>query len=117
MSRFWHIRRGLNVFTAPILAAIADLQGVIMTELEALQAADAALAAAVSGLATEQAQFLTDVAAALASAGTDPAALQAVADDINAQAAKLNDLASAQVAADPATPAAAPVDAPAEPTA
>lgn len=86
-------------------AAVQKLETTVMTALDNLQAADTALAGAVTALATEQATFLTDIAKALAAAGTDPAALQAVADDINAQAAKLNDLAAAQVAADPATPA------------
>lgn len=86
------------------LAANAAGQGAIMTALEDLQAADLELDAEVTALVTEQATFLTDIAAALAAAGTDPTALAAVTADVQAQAQKLADLAAAQVAADPAAP-------------
>ena len=60
-----------------------------MAALDNLQAADAALKAEVT-------TFLADVAARLANA-PDPAAVQAVADDVNAEVAALQ-------AADPASP-------------
>ena len=53
-----------------------------MTALADLQAADTALK-------TEVATFLTDVAAALNAAGTDPAAIEAVVTDINTEVAAL----------------------------
>jgi hypothetical protein len=86
----------------PDLAAILYNQEMIMTALQDLQAADAALKA-------EVATFLTDIQTALTNAGSanDPAIAQVVAD-INAEVAALQ-------AADPATPAPAP--APAAPAA
>jgi hypothetical protein len=79
-----------------------------MSELDDLQAAETALDTEVTALETEQATFLADIQAALAAAGTNPAALAAVAADIHAQADKLATLQAAQVAADPATPPAPP---------
>ena len=63
----------------------------IMTALDNLQAADAALKAEVT-------VFLADIAARLGNS-PDEAAIQAVADDVNAEVAALQ-------AADPAAPAA-----------
>jgi hypothetical protein len=76
-----------------ILAALARIettQEKIMTALADLQAEDTALQATV-------AQVLTDFAAALAAAGSDPAAIEQVVTDMQAMAATLT-------AADPATP-------------
>jgi len=77
-----------------------------MGVLEDLQAADTHLGAAVAALAEEQATFLQDVAARLANA-PDPAAVAAVAADIEAKSAALADLAQAQRDADPAGQASA----------
>ena len=90
---------------AGILRAFNRMETKIVGALEDLQAADLVLDAEVTALVDEQATFLTDVAAALAAAGTDPAAIAAVAADVTAQAAKLTALADAQRAADPAPPA------------
>jgi hypothetical protein len=86
---------------ASILRAFERMEHKVVTALEDLQAADVVLGAAVTDLVTEQATFLTDVAAALAAAGTDPAALAAVTADLTARAAELTSLAEAQRAADP----------------
>jgi len=66
----------------------------IMTALTDLQAEDAALQATVS-------QVLTDFAAALAAAGTDPVAIAKVTTDMQAMAAQLT-------SADPTTPPVVP---------
>jgi len=95
------------------MGALEDLQAAVAN----LTAQDATLVTSVTDLATEQATFLRDVAAALANAGTDPAALAAVtntlntkADDLAAQAAQVQQLMTDQVAADPANQTAAPTD-------
>ena len=88
---------------AGILRAFNRMETKVVTALEDLQAADLQLDQEVTALVDEQATFLTDVAAALAAAGTDPAAIAAVTADVQAQAAKLTALADAQRAADPAT--------------
>ena len=72
------------------LAAINTKLEKMMTALADLQAEDTALQATV-------AQVLTDFAAALAAAGSDPAAIEQVVTDMQAMAATLT-------AADPATP-------------
>jgi hypothetical protein len=86
---------------ARILQAFERMEHKIVTELEDLQAADVVLGAAVTDLVDEQATFLTDIAAALAAAGTDPAALAAVTADLQNRAQQLTSLAEAQRAADP----------------
>lgn len=100
--------------------ALAPLKEQIMSELDNLEAAETTLETAVANLAAEQATFLADIAVKLAGAvtnGIDPTAVQAVADQLNAQATKLNDLAAAQAAADPAAPAPAATAAPTDPAA
>jgi hypothetical protein len=92
------------VNNADILAAFKRMETNVMGALEDLQAADLQLDAEVTALVDEQATFLTDVATALANAGTDPAAIAAVTADVQAQAAKLTALADAQRAADPGAP-------------
>ncbi len=64
------------------LVTIITYEERTMTALADLQAADTALK-------DEVATFLTDVAAALTSAGTDPAAIEAVVTDINTEVAAL----------------------------
>jgi hypothetical protein len=91
---------------ADILAAFNRMETNVMGALEDLQAADLQLDAEVTALVDEQATFLTDVAAKIAAAGVDPAALAAVTADVTAQAGKLTALADAQRAADPAAPTA-----------
>jgi hypothetical protein len=91
---------------AGILQAFERMEHKIVTALEDLQGADVVLGDAVTNLVDEQATFLTDVAAALAAAGTDPAALAAVTADLQARAQQLTSLAEAQRAADPGPPAA-----------
>lgn len=100
-----HVGPSATDVTTTILAALAHNQGVIVTELEALQAADAAEAAAITALKTEQATFLTDIAAALAATGVDPAALAPITAAITARVADLQALTSAEQAADPTPPA------------
>lgn len=68
----------------------------ITTRLEKIMTALADLQAADTALKTEVATFLADVATALTNAGTDPAAIEAVVTDINAEVAALT-------AADPVT--------------
>jgi hypothetical protein len=91
---------------ADILAAFKEMETNVMGALEDIQAADLQLDAEVTALVDEQATFLTDVAAKIAAAGVDPAALAAVTADVTAQAGKLTALADAQRAADPGAPTA-----------
>jgi len=91
--------------SAEDLAHIKTQLEQIVTALEDLQAADTALDAEIVALIAEQAQFLTDIAAKLGAAGVDPAALAAVSADLTSQAAQLQTLHDAQVAADPGPPA------------
>lgn len=86
---------------ADLLAAFKRMEHQIVGALEDLQAADLVLDQKVTDLVTEQATFLTNVAAALAAAGTDPAAIAAVTADLQAQAASLTSLVESQRAADP----------------
>ena len=92
----------LEYMLATIIENQRTNQEQIMTALENLQAADAALKAEVT-------TALADFAAKLNSANSanDPA-IQAVADDMNALVTQIQ-------AADPATPAPAPAPAPAAP--
>jgi hypothetical protein len=87
--------------TVELRDAFQRMEHKIVGALEDLQAADAVLGQTVTTLVEEQATFLTNVAAALLAAGTDPAALAAVTADITAQAQTLTSLVEAQRAADP----------------
>jgi hypothetical protein len=98
-----HMNKELS--NADILKAFKRMETKVVGELENLQAADVVLGDAVTALVDEQATFLVDVAAALAAAGTDPAALAAVTADLQARAAQLTSLVEAQRAADPGPPA------------
>lgn len=106
-----HLHPGGDPETLDAIATLTSLvsnQGATMTDaLGNLEAAETAEEAAITSLEAEQTTFLADVAAALSAAGTDPAALQAVADRITAESARISALQAAQVAADPATPPAA----------
>jgi hypothetical protein len=84
-----------------LVEAFKRMEKNVVGALEDLQAADLILDDEVTALIDEQATFLTNVAAALAAAGTNPEALAAVTADLNAQAQKLTSLAEAQKAADP----------------
>jgi hypothetical protein len=74
--------------TADLRAIRASLVTIITNE-EKIMTALADLQAADTALKDEVATFLTDVAAALTSAGTDPAAIEAVVTDINTEVAAL----------------------------
>jgi hypothetical protein len=99
-----HMNRDL--YDAGILRAFERMEHKVVTALEDLQAADVVLDDSVTNLVDEQATFLTDVAAALTAAGTDPTAIAAVTADVQARASQLTSLAEAQRAADPGAPAA-----------
>jgi hypothetical protein len=79
-------------------------------------AAEQGVSAAVGNLAAEQAQFLTDIKAALAGLGNNDQ-VSAIAADIEGRVTALNAIAAQvqqeqadQVAADPATPVTPPAD-------
>lgn len=86
--------------THRMLTRILETQEKILAAIDDLQTADASLQQTVS-------KVLADFAAALTAAQGDPAKVEQVVTDMNAMAAQLT-------AADPATPAPAPVTPPAD---